>query len=109
MEICQLPSIVKPYEKETTGFALSFFVALNLRSSSFLPLLSLQVGSPMPGAVDKVLVAAGTRVEADTPLCVVVAMKMEVMVKAPMGGVVEEVCVEEGGKVVEGALLMRIV
>lgn len=63
----------------------------------------------MPGAVDKVLVAAGTRVEADTPLCVVVAMKMEVMVKAPIGGVVEEVCVEEGGKVVEGALLMRIV
>ncbi len=63
----------------------------------------------MPGAIDKLLVAAGTKVEADTPLCVVVAMKMEVVVKAPLGGIVEEVCVEEGGKVVEGALLMRII
>ncbi|GAB5034711.1 pyruvate carboxylase [Nannochloropsis oceanica] len=68
-----------------------------------------QVGSPMPGAVDKILVGAGTRVEADTPLCVIVAMKMEVMVKAPKAGLVEEVYVEEGGKVVEGALLMSIV
>lgn len=66
------------------------------------------VGSPMPGAVDKVLVAVGARVGADEPLCVVVAMKMEVVVKAPVAGVVQELFVEEGAKVVEAALLLTI-
>jgi len=33
-----------------------------------------------------VLVSAGARVKADEPLCVVVAMKMEVVVKAPVAG-----------------------
>jgi biotin carboxyl carrier protein len=31
-----------------------------------------------------------------------------VVVKAPMSGVVEEVVVEEGSKIVEGALLLKI-
>lgn len=32
----------------------------------------------------------------------------QVAVKAPVSGVVEEVLVEEGGKVIEGALLVKI-
>lgn len=34
----------------------------------------------------QVLVSVGKRVNADDPLCVVVAMKMEVVVKAPVSG-----------------------
>lgn len=34
----------------------------------------------------QVLVTVGKRVNADEPLCVVVAMKMEVVVKAPVSG-----------------------
>lgn len=34
----------------------------------------------------QVLVTVGKRVNADEPLCVVVAMKMEVVVKAPISG-----------------------
>jgi biotin carboxyl carrier protein len=62
----------------------------------------------MPGLVEKILVAPGAHVEAEEPLCVVVAMKMEVVIQAPVAGRVGVMCVEEGGKVVEGALLCRI-
>lgn len=39
----------------------------------------MQVGSPMPGAVEKVLVTAGQHVNAGDVLCTVSAMKMEVL------------------------------
>jgi acetyl-CoA/propionyl-CoA carboxylase biotin carboxyl carrier protein len=46
------------------------------------------VSSPMPGSVVAVLVASGDRVEADQPLIVVEAMKMEHVLKAPGTGIV---------------------
>jgi len=53
-------------------------------------------------------VAAGSTVTEGETLMVVVAMKMEVAVKAPKSGVVEELLVAEGSKVIEGALLVKL-
>mmetsp|Transcript_97216 Transcript_97216/g.278282 ORF Transcript_97216/g.278282 Transcript_97216/m.278282 type:complete len:480 (+) Transcript_97216:560-1999(+) len=67
-----------------------------------------EVASPMPGAVEKLLVKEGGEVAEGDVLAVVVAMKMEVEVKAPMAGTVVLLSVAEGSKVVEGALLARL-
>jgi urea carboxylase len=53
------------------------------------------VPSPIPGSVWKINVAPGDRVSAGDVLIVVEAMKMEIEVKAPANGVVQELrCVE---------------
>ena len=67
-----------------------------------------QLGSPMPGMVEKVHVAAGQRVAEGEVLMTVSAMKMEVHVKAPFAGALETLQVAQGDKVVEGALLAVI-
>jgi len=45
------------------------------------------ISSPMPGSVVSVLVASGDRVEADQPLLIVEAMKMEHVLTAPSAGI----------------------
>lgn len=67
-----------------------------------------QVGSPMPGVVEKVMVAQGASVSEGDVVAVVSAMKMEVQVKATATGSVASLAVAEGGKVVEGALIIAI-
>ncbi|CAM9750893.1 unnamed protein product [Pylaiella littoralis] len=69
---------------------------------------AMEVGSPMPGVVEKVLVAAGASVSEGDVVAVVSAMKMEVQVKATSGGTVASLAVEEGGKVIEGALIVTL-
>ncbi|MEX0674664.1 MAG: biotin carboxylase N-terminal domain-containing protein [Gaiellaceae bacterium] len=64
--------------------------------------------APMPGAVIKVLVAAGDRVEARQTLCVLEAMKMETPVPSPYDAVVRAVHVQEGDRVAGGALLVEL-
>ncbi|KAK4289339.1 hypothetical protein Pmani_037678 [Petrolisthes manimaculis] len=46
--------------------------------------------APMPGVIDKVFVSPGQTVEAGDPLLVMIAMKMEYVIKAGSGGVVEK-------------------
>ena len=67
-----------------------------------------RVVAPMPGRVVKVLVAAGTRVEARQGVVVVEAMKMENELRAPRAGVVREVRVAEGASVEAQAVLVVI-
>lgn len=62
----------------------------------------------MPGVVEKVLVAVGASVSEGEVVAVVSAMKMEVQVKATSAGTVASLAVEEGGKVVEGALIVTL-
>jgi acetyl-CoA/propionyl-CoA carboxylase biotin carboxyl carrier protein len=45
------------------------------------------ISSPMPGSVVAVLVASGDRVDADQPLLIVEAMKMEHVLTAPSAGI----------------------
>jgi urea carboxylase len=67
-----------------------------------LPEGATAVGSPVPGSVWKVLVAAGDAVTEGQTLAVVESMKMEFPVLAPMAGTVQAVRCSEGGGVTAG-------
>lgn len=67
-----------------------------------------QVGSPMPGVVEKLLVAEGASVSEGDVVAIVSAMKMEVQVKTTKAGTVAGLAVAEGGKVIEGALIATL-
>jgi acetyl/propionyl-CoA carboxylase alpha subunit len=72
------------------------------------PLHAVAHGSlvaPMPGAVVRVLVAAGDAVSKGQPLVVLEAMKMEHTVASPSHGTVSEVSVAAGQQVDAGAVL----
>lgn len=62
----------------------------------------------MPGVVEKVLVTVGASVSEGEVVAIVSAMKMEVQVKATSAGTVATLSVEEGGKVIEGALIVTL-
>ena len=62
----------------------------------------------MPGAVVRLLVAEGDRVEEGRPVVVVEAMKMENELKAPVSGVVSSIEVAPGDRVESHSLLLVI-
>jgi biotin carboxyl carrier protein len=67
-----------------------------------------RVTAPMPGRIVKVLVKPGDVVEANQPLVVVEAMKMENELRAPKRGTVSEVRVAEGALVDAKAVLVVV-
>jgi len=62
--------------------------------------------APMPGVVEKVNVGVGDEVEAGDPLVVMIAMKMEYVIKAPKKGKVCSVPHNVGDFVQKGTLLV---
>jgi pyruvate carboxylase len=66
------------------------------------------IGSPMPGAVEKMLVKEGDVVSEGDVLCTISAMKMEVKVTASAAGTVAGIPAPMGTRVVEGALLIQM-
>ena len=56
----------------------------------------IEVKSPMPGKVVKVLVSPGTSVTAGQPVLLFEAMKMQNELRSPQDGVIAEVAVEAG-------------
>jgi len=66
------------------------------------------VPSPVPGAVWRIAVAEGARVNAGDTLVVVESMKMEMTVAAPAAGSVTEIRCTEGRQVALGQTLMII-
>jgi len=61
--------------------------------------------SPMPGRIAAMLVAPGATVEANQPLIVLEAMKMEHLLRAPQNGILKSINCEVGDQVREGAEL----
>lgn len=68
----------------------------------------LEVISPMPSRIVKILKEEGDEVKEDEPVIVVEAMKMESELKAPSTGKIKEVKVSEGDTVDEGAILVTL-
>ncbi|MBI5538368.1 MAG: biotin/lipoyl-binding protein [Deltaproteobacteria bacterium] len=66
------------------------------------------VASPMPGRIVKVLVELGAEVQADQPLVVVEAMKMENELRAPKGGKIAKIAVQAGDRVEAGTILLEV-
>ena len=64
--------------------------------------------APMPGKIVRVLVADGETVETGQPLLVMESMKVEITIKAPVEGVVENLRLTNDAQVTDGTILMEI-
>ncbi|KAM3966461.1 methylcrotonoyl-CoA carboxylase 1 [Aphomia sociella] len=65
--------------------------------------------SPTPGVMERILVSKGDKVVKGQPLFVVIAMKMEYVVRSPRDGVVAEVsAVQQGDAVGKGAQIVQL-
>ena len=62
----------------------------------------------MPGEVLDVRVKVGDKVTKGQPVVILSAMKMEMVVQAPMDGVVKEVAAQKGMKLAGDDLLIEI-
>lgn len=67
-----------------------------------------EVVAHLPGTVIRILVEKGQEVEAGQLLMIHEAMKMQNRVVAPVAGVVAELNVAEGDKIVKNHLMVRI-
>lgn len=68
-----------------------------------------EVGAPMAGAVVEVRIKDGTDVKKGDPLVVLSAMKMEMVISAPVSGRVSSLLVKEGDSVDGNDLICKIV
>jgi glutaconyl-CoA decarboxylase len=66
------------------------------------------VRAPLPGVIRKVMHKAGDAVEANQPVLMLEAMKMENEIKAPVAGTITEISVVVGDSVNTGDSLFRI-
>lgn len=99
-------SIFDESGKTELQFAQPTYVELLRGDGASSAAASSQVVSPMPGVVDKVLVQPGDRVKAGDAVAVIIAMKMEHVLKAPRDGVVASVFGAAGGNVAKGAAVV---
>lgn len=63
--------------------------------------------APMPGVIDKLLVTEGDCVKVGQPLLVIIAMKMEYVVKSSSDGVIEKFNYRVGDNVAKGSALVK--
>ncbi|XP_025051754.1 methylcrotonoyl-CoA carboxylase subunit alpha, mitochondrial isoform X1 [Alligator sinensis] len=64
--------------------------------------------APMTGTVEKVFVKVGDKVEAGDPLMVMIAMKMEHIIRAPKAGIIKKVNYQEGSQANRHAPLVEL-
>ncbi len=67
-----------------------------------------EIGANIPGNIVKVLVAEGDKVEANQPIAVIEAMKMETNILTPIAGTVGQINIKEGQQVEAGELIAII-
>ena len=67
-----------------------------------------EIGANIPGNIVKVLVAEGDKVEANQPIAVIEAMKMETNILTPVAGTVGQINIKEGQQVDAGELIAII-
>jgi biotin carboxyl carrier protein len=99
-----------------TALGISGVATIETERSRLAPLSRSSAGStsrefvvaPMPGRVVRLLVRAGDRVNAGTPLIVIEAMKMENELRASRPGTVGEILVAPGDAVEGGAKLILL-
>ncbi|MCB9263689.1 MAG: pyruvate carboxylase [Lewinellaceae bacterium] len=67
-----------------------------------------EVGSPLQGSISKILVHEGDEVEANTPLFIIEAMKMESTITSPVAGTVKRVHLKEKTLVEQDDLVVEL-
>lgn len=70
--------------------------------------MSIEISSPMPGTVVRILVKEGDTVQEGESVIVLESMKMENHISTKYSGTVEEIQVSEQDKVASKAILMII-
>ena len=68
----------------------------------------MEIGANIPGNIIKVLVKEGETVEANQPIAVIEAMKMETNILASAAGTVERIYVSEGQQVKAGEMVAKL-
>ncbi|KAL3857811.1 hypothetical protein ACJMK2_012446 [Sinanodonta woodiana] len=63
--------------------------------------------APMPGVIEKVSVSPGSKVQKGDALVIMIAMKMEYVIRAPKDGVVEKIFFKPGDTVAKGVPLVH--
>jgi len=66
------------------------------------------INAPMPGMVVNVLVQEGQTVESGDPLVILESMKMQMQLRAPVGGQVAKIAVQNRAQVEKGMLLVQV-
>ena len=66
------------------------------------------IKAPIPGLIVNILVGEGDKIEADQPVIILEAMKMENELRAQRDGVVKEILINIGESVEQGAELILI-
>ncbi|VDP52536.1 unnamed protein product [Soboliphyme baturini] len=66
------------------------------------------IGAPMPGEILQIKVKVGDHVKAKTPVAVLSAMKMEMVIESPIDGVVKSIAATPKMKCLAGDLVMEI-
>ncbi|MCB0731315.1 MAG: hypothetical protein KDC88_09800 [Ignavibacteriae bacterium] len=64
--------------------------------------------SPMPGLIVKLNKKVGDEIQADEPLILLEAMKMENVIKSPLTGKITEILIKEGSSVEKNQILVVI-
>ena len=67
-----------------------------------------EIGANIPGNIIKVLIREGDAIEANTPIAVIEAMKMETNILASVAGTVERIYVSEGQQVKAGEMVAKL-
>ena len=67
-----------------------------------------EVGAPLQGSISKILVSEGDTVEANTPLFIIEAMKMESTITSPVAGKVKKVHLKEKTLVEQDDLVVEL-
>ena len=67
-----------------------------------------EIGANIPGTILKVLVKEGDKVEANQPIAVIEAMKMETNILAPVSGEIDKIYVNDAQQVKSGELIATL-
>lgn len=67
-----------------------------------------EIGSPLQGSLSRILVKKGQKIEENTPLFIIEAMKMESTITSPVAGVVEEFVLGEKTLVEQDDLVLVV-
>jgi len=93
--------VVKMKDPSTSGRAVYAGPMAELSNAS-------HIACPLPGLVGTLKASPGQQLKKDDVICIVVAMKMEVIVRAPADCTITEICITKDQEVVDGALLAKI-
>ncbi|CAG5131659.1 unnamed protein product [Candidula unifasciata] len=115
---CSVDGVVSSTSVLLVGNSVHLFT-LNGKRSLDIPTpdylkSALSVGSiddpiaPMPGVIEKVAVEPGATVQKGEPLVIMIAMKMEYVIRAARTGVVEKVFHKPGDTVAKGTVLVHL-